>query len=99
LIVPTTLLTAAGSIFDGAYFGLRALGVARRSLRSQLTRAGMGLVLGLVGAVIAGAAGLVWGSLVGTLLGVALVWRQLHSAVVARHARAAAAGGAEPSSS
>jgi hypothetical protein len=86
LLVPTILLTAAGSVFDGAYFGLRALGVARLSLRSQLTRAVMSLLLGLAGAFISGASGLVWGSLVGTLLGVALVWRQLLTAAASRQA-------------
>jgi hypothetical protein len=39
LIVPTTLIVMAGGLRDGATTGLRALGVARNSLRAQLITA------------------------------------------------------------
>jgi O-antigen/teichoic acid export membrane protein len=93
LLLPTILLTATGSIFDGAFVGLRALGAARRSLRSQLARAGMMLVLGLAGAFLGGAEGSLWYALVGTIVGVAIVWYELLSAIGAKYGRRTAAGG------
>jgi O-antigen/teichoic acid export membrane protein len=80
LIVPTTVAMALGCVFDGAFVGLRALGVARRSLRAQVTRAVAGVVLGLAGAFVDGAKGMLWGATLASLLGVVVVWGQLRTA-------------------
>jgi hypothetical protein len=77
LIIPTTIAMVGGSLFDGAFVGLRALGASRRSMRSQITRAIVAVIGGIVGAFLGGAAGTVWGATVGTFLGVAMVWWQL----------------------
>ena len=77
LIVPTTLAVAAGAMFDGAAVGLRALGASRRSMRVRIVRAVAWVIGGVVGALLAGAAGSVWGTVGANLLGVALVWWQL----------------------
>jgi len=80
LVVPTTLVMALGCVFDGAFVGLRALGVARRSLRAQVTRAVLAVVFGLAGALLGGAAGMLWGATVASLIGVVVVWGQLRVA-------------------
>ncbi|HLM22274.1 MAG TPA: hypothetical protein VK390_12220 [Propionibacteriaceae bacterium] len=80
LIVPTTLAVVGGTLFDGAFVGLRALGVSRRSMPTQLTRAVAAVVFGILGAFLGGAAGCVWGGAVATFLGVAMVWWQLGAA-------------------
>ena len=80
LIVPTTIGIALGCVFDGAFVGLRALGVARRSLRAQVTRASAGVVLGLGGALMGGAEGMLWGAALASLLGVFVVWGRLQVA-------------------
>jgi hypothetical protein len=77
LIIPTTLAMAGGSLFDGAFVGLRALGVSRRSMPSQIARAIATLIGGIIGAFLGGAAGSVWGATAGTFLGVVMVWWQL----------------------
>jgi O-antigen/teichoic acid export membrane protein len=77
LIIPTTLAVAGGSLFDGAFVGLRALGVARRSMPTQLARAGLSVAGGITGAFVAGAAGSVWGAAAATFIGVVMVWWQL----------------------
>jgi hypothetical protein len=81
LIVPTTVVMALGCVFDGAFVGLRALGVARRSLRAQATRAVSGAVLGIAGAYLGGASGMLWGAAVASLIGVVVVWTQLRAAL------------------
>jgi hypothetical protein len=80
LVVPTTLAMALGCLFDGAFVGLRALGVARRSLRAQVTRAVLAVVLGLFGAYVGGAEGMLWGAALASLIGVVVVWGQLRAA-------------------
>jgi O-antigen/teichoic acid export membrane protein len=77
LIVPTTLAVAAGALFDGAFVGLRALGVSRRSMPVRVARAIAWVVGGIVGGFLGGAAGSVWGTVAANLLGNALVWWQL----------------------
>jgi O-antigen/teichoic acid export membrane protein len=77
LIIPTTLGVAAGALFDGAFVGLRALGVSRRSMPVRIARAIAWVVGGIVGAFLGGAAGSVWGTVAANFLGVVLVWWQL----------------------
>ena len=89
LIVPTTLAVAAGALFDGAFVGLRALGVSRRSMPVRVARATAWVIGGIVGAFLGGAAGSVWGTVAANFLGVALVWWQLGVASRANLARVA----------
>jgi O-antigen/teichoic acid export membrane protein len=87
LIVPTTLSLAAGALFDGAFVGLRALGVSRRSMPTRIARAAAWVIGGIAGAFLGGAVGSVWGTATANFLGVALVWWQLGLASHANLAR------------
>ncbi len=80
LIIPTTLLMAAGSLFDGALVGLRALGASRRSMPVRVARAIAWVIAAIVGAFLGGAAGSVWGTTIATSLGVGVAWWQLRIA-------------------
>lgn len=81
LLVPTTAMIALLGVWAGAWAGLRALGAARRSLRSQLLGASVFLVGALAGAVVDGAAGAAWGSAAGNLVASCIWWRQFHLAL------------------
>ena len=61
LIPAITLTVAAASFITAATAGLRAMGVARRSLRAQLTGSVAYVVGGSVGAILGGAVGTSWG--------------------------------------
>jgi hypothetical protein len=58
----------------GAVAGLRALGVARRSLRANLIASGVFVVLGVLGAVASGATGSVEGTALATWIGAGASW-------------------------
>ena len=58
----------------GAVAGLRALGVARRSLRANLIASGIFVLLGVVGAVADGAVGSVEGTALATWIGAGVSW-------------------------
>jgi O-antigen/teichoic acid export membrane protein len=73
LLLPATLSVAFASFYTGAAAGLRALGVAQRSLRAQLWASAAYLVGGVSGGALGGAVGSAWGSASATLVG-ALVW-------------------------
>lgn len=77
LVLPVTLSVAGAGFVAGAAAGLRALGAARRSLRSQLFASTMYLGGGLAGAAVAGALGATWGSATAMWLGAAIWWGQL----------------------
>lgn len=77
LIVPATLAVAGASLSTGAAAGLRALGNARRSLRSQLFASAAYVTGGLVGAALGGALGSAWGVAVATAGGSVVWWYQL----------------------
>lgn len=80
LILPVTLSLTAAGVITGAQAGLRALGMARRSLRAQLTSSAGYLGGGLVGAVIAGSAvGASWGSTTALWCGAVVWWLQLRA--------------------
>ena len=81
LIVPTTLVVVHGSLSDGAFVGLRAMGAAPRSLKAQLMAASAYVTGGLVGAALGGAAGSAWGVAVATLFGAGVGWWQLRAAL------------------
>lgn len=79
LIVPATLGVMGASVFTGAAAGLRALGVARRSMRAQLVTSAAYVTFGLVGAAMGGALGSAWGVAAATWTGAAVWWLQLRA--------------------
>jgi O-antigen/teichoic acid export membrane protein len=79
LILPATLGVTGASFATGAAAGLRALGAARRSLRSQLLASAAYVAGGLAGAAAAGAVGSAWGVAAATIGGSAVWWWQLHA--------------------
>jgi hypothetical protein len=81
LIIPTTLVAVHGSLSDGAFVGLRAMGAAPRSLRAQLVIAAAYVLFGLAGAAVSGAAGSAWGVAAATLIGACVAWWQLGAAL------------------
>jgi O-antigen/teichoic acid export membrane protein len=85
LIVPVTLGVAGAGLGTGAAAGLRALGAARRSLRSQLIASACYVIGGLGGAAVAGTVGSAWGVAAATVCGSAAWWLQLRSALRERH--------------
>ncbi|MGV9882075.1 hypothetical protein [Streptomyces sp. NPDC003006] len=85
LIVPAALGVAGAGLGTGAAAGLRALGAARRSLRSQLYASACYVGGGLGGAAVAGTVGSAWGVAAATVSGSAVWWLQLRSALRERH--------------
>ncbi|MFI6014531.1 hypothetical protein ACIBAG_38040 [Streptomyces sp. NPDC051243] len=85
LIVPATLGVAGAGLGTGAAAGLRALGAARRSLRSQLFASACYVIGGLGGAAVAGTVGSAWGVAAATVSGSAVWWLQLRSALREHH--------------
>ncbi|MGE7388456.1 hypothetical protein ACQKM2_23600 [Streptomyces sp. NPDC004126] len=81
LIVPATLGVAGAGLGTGAAAGLRALGAARRSLRSQLFASACYAAGGLGGAALAGTVGSAWGVAAATACGSAVWWLHLRSAL------------------
>lgn len=81
LILPVALSVTAAGVVAGAAAGLRALGAARRSLRTQLLASAGYLGFGLVGAALGGAVGMSWGSTTAMWLGAGLWWLQLRAAL------------------
>ncbi|MET9861610.1 hypothetical protein ABZY93_20260 [Streptomyces smyrnaeus] len=81
LIVPATLGVAGAGLGTGAAAGLRALGAARRSLRSQLFASTCYVGGGLGGAAVAGTIGSAWGVAAATVCGSAVWWLHLRSAL------------------
>lgn len=79
LILPATLEAMSAGLSTGAAAGLRALGAARRSLRSQLFTSAAYVTGGLVGATLGGALGSVWGVAFATTCGAAMWWVQLQA--------------------
>jgi O-antigen/teichoic acid export membrane protein len=73
LLLPATLSVANAGFNTGAAAGLRALGVARRSLRAQLCASAFYLVGGVAGGAIGGAKGSAWGAACATFCA-AFVW-------------------------
>lgn len=77
LILPATLSVMNAGISAGASTGLRALGVARRSLRAQLIASIAYVVGGVGGAAVGGALGSSWGTAIATAFGAVVWWTQL----------------------
>jgi glycosyltransferase involved in cell wall biosynthesis len=81
LLVPVTLTAVNTGLSTGASTGLRALGAASRSLRSQVAGSSAYVVGGLLGAAVAGAAGAAWGAAAATSIGTGVWWWQFHRAL------------------
>lgn len=73
LLLPATLSVMFASFYTGAAAGLRALGVARRSLRAQLYASTAYLIGGVGGGALGGALGSSWGAAGATFIG-SMVW-------------------------
>jgi O-antigen/teichoic acid export membrane protein len=86
LLPAITLTVAAASFTTAATAGLRAMGLARRSLRAQLTASAAYLIAGATGAVLAGAVGTSWGVTVALIFSALVWWHQLRSALAEHHA-------------
>jgi O-antigen/teichoic acid export membrane protein len=86
LIPAITLTVVATSFVTAATAGLRAMGVARRSLRTQLANSALYLIGGTVGAILGGAIGTSWGVTAAQGVAAVLWWHQLRSALT-EHAR------------
>jgi O-antigen/teichoic acid export membrane protein len=86
LLPAITLTVAAASFITAATAGLRAMGVARRSLRAQLTGSVAYVICGAAGAVLAGAVGTSWGVTVAQTFAALVWWHQLRSALANHHA-------------
>jgi O-antigen/teichoic acid export membrane protein len=81
LLPAITLTVAAASFSNAATSGLRAMGVARRSLRAQLISSTAYLIGGIGGAVLAGAVGTSWGVTAALFFSALVWWHQLRSAL------------------
>ena len=86
LLPAITLTVAAASFTTAATAGLRAMGVARRSLRAQLFGSAAYAVGGVTGAVLAGALGASWGVTAAQIFAALVWWYQLRSALADHHA-------------
>ena len=86
LLPAITLTVAAASFITAAIAGLRAMGVARRSLRAQLIGSATYVIGGAIGAVLAGAVGTSWGVTVAECFAALVWWHQLRSALADHHA-------------
>ena len=86
LLPAITLTVAAASFITAATGGLRAMGVARRSLRAQLIASVAYVIGGAVGAVVAGAVGSSWGVTIAECFAALVWWHQLRSALADHHA-------------
>jgi O-antigen/teichoic acid export membrane protein len=74
LVLPTTLSIVAMCAGTGAGVGMHALGAARRSLRAALVTSVSIVVFALGGAITLGTLGAVWGTAIGSWLGIVLCW-------------------------
>jgi O-antigen/teichoic acid export membrane protein len=86
LLPAITLTVAAASFITAATAGLRAMGVARRSLRAQLIGSVAYVICGAAGAVVAGAVGTSWGVTAAQTFAALVWWHQLRSALANHHA-------------
>jgi O-antigen/teichoic acid export membrane protein len=93
LLPAVTLNVMAACFLTAAMAGLRAMGVARRSLRTQLITSTLYLSGGSVGAVLAGAIGTCWGVTLANGLGALVAWYHLRAALADHHRSIAVVAG------
>lgn len=81
VLVPAVVVSStAGCLHVGPSAGLRALGRADRTMRSQLAVTLLYVSLGTAGTVLWGAAGMVWGAAAAVIIGAAIWWARLGEA-------------------
>ncbi len=81
LVPAMTVTLAAASFTTAATAGLRAMGLARRSLRAQLTASAAYAIGGAGGAILGGALGSSWGVAIALCFSALVWWHQLRSAL------------------
>jgi O-antigen/teichoic acid export membrane protein len=81
LVFPQMLYVIASGLATGAGVGLHSLGAARRSLRVVLLSALIASITILVGALVAGAPGTIYGMAAGSCIGVVMLWTQFRKAL------------------
>jgi hypothetical protein len=81
LLLGMTLNVVAACFLSSATACLRATGASRRSLRAQLTASVIYLVGGVVGVLVAGALGTVWGVAIANAVSVLIWWHHLRAAL------------------
>lgn len=81
LVLPATLSVTFAGFNTGAAAGLRALGIARRSLKAQLCASAFYLVGGVSGGVIGGALGSSWGAACATFCAAFVWWVTLRAGI------------------
>ncbi|MER7245391.1 hypothetical protein [Kribbella sp. NPDC000426] len=81
LVLPATLSVACAGFNTGAAAGLRALGIARRSLKAQLCASAFYLVGGVLGGALDGARGSAWGAACATFAAGFVWWYTLRVGV------------------
>ncbi|MFC6156378.1 MATE family efflux transporter [Kribbella jiaozuonensis] len=81
LVLPATLSVACAGFNTGAAAGLRALGIARRSLKAQLCASAFYLVGGVLGGALDGARGSAWGAACATFAAAFVWWYTLRIGV------------------
>ena len=85
LIPAMTLTLAAASFTTAATAGLRAMGLARRSLRAQLMGSAAYAIGGAGGAILGGALGTSWGVAIALCFSALVWWHQLRSGLADHH--------------
>lgn len=81
LIPAVTLNVVAACFLTAICSGLRAMGVARRSLRAQLTTSVAYVICGVLGAFFFGAPGACWGVMLANTFGAFVSWYHLRAAL------------------
>ncbi|MFI5693001.1 hypothetical protein ACIA58_14235 [Kribbella sp. NPDC051586] len=81
LVLPATLSVAFAGFNTGAAAGLRALGIARRSLKAQICASSFYLVGGVTGGAIGGARGSAWGAACATFSAIFVWWFTLRRGI------------------
>jgi O-antigen/teichoic acid export membrane protein len=87
LILPATLSVSWAGFNTGAAAGLRALGIARRSLKAQLIASSFYFVGGVAGGALNGARGSAWGAACATFAAAFVWWYTLRTGVRERQHR------------
>ena len=77
LVLGVMVSATAGCLHVGPSAGLRALGRADKTMRSQLAVTSLFILLGGLGAALWSAQGAVWGTAVASILGAVIWWDQL----------------------
>ncbi|HKX69249.1 MAG TPA: hypothetical protein VJN29_18695 [Intrasporangium sp.] len=81
LVLPLCLSVIVSTFCTGATTGLRALGTARRSLRSQVVESTLFVLATVIGATVAGALGATWAGLAAAVVSGIFWWTQFRRAM------------------